>query len=127
MVGHELHFHQVLRSFVAFGFPLFQLDEFLQRSRIALAPPSYNSLKAYLLRGFDSDQLEMLRGPKGVDFPRISDGVDHIVFVVFDLGENALRKNISAVFLAQFITDKDEQLTSRLMTSGAYLVANNVG
>src|SRR5690242_11840630 len=69
----------------------------------------------------------MFCSPESIDFRGIANGVDHIMLIVFDLRQNALGKNIGAVFLAQFVADFDEQITSRIESASTDLVTDHVG
>ena len=99
----------------------------LQPPRIALPSPCQNALESNFDRRIDANQFKVLRRAKSIHLRRISDGIDDVMLVVFDLRKDAFSENVRAVFLPEFVANLDQNFACRLLAARAYLVTDDVG
>ena|SRR5207249_3513764 len=69
----------------------------------------------------------MFGSAERVDFGRISDRVDDVMFVIFDLREDTLGKDVSSIPLTQLVAHNDQPFACGVLASRADLFSNRIG
>src|SRR5262245_21149070 len=69
----------------------------------------------------------MLGRSKGIDLRGISNRVDDVMFVVFDVSQNTLGENSGSILLTKLIADDNQAFARGFFTSRADFLSNYVG